>query len=535
MKKNLFTKAVLLSLAAIVSMSVLAACGSSTPEAGSETASAGEAGADASTAPEATDETLKVMVASEPQSLTSLTGLNDQVAVELQYAMAARVWEFNNETYELEMSLATGWEEIDETHYRIELRDDAKFRDGTPVTSEDVVYCYQAYCEAGLDGSATIDPEGFVIEDDTHFIIAFSTYTPGWYNALAEATFGIYSKAFIEENGGVAEFERVQPMTAGRYFVNEWKPGEYLLLERNDNYWDPEYVGYYKYIQVSWTSDSASRILAVKSGDVDVTEKISVSEAITLDADPSATPVYFESGTVFNFYFNCSSDGPVGNEKVREALMYAINSEEINALVNMGRGKAVQGMYPDNGVYYKEYYPGGIHPYDEAKAKELLAEAGYPDGFTIEAVVLKNNIQPATAIQEMFRKVGVEMNITSLEPASYLPEARAGNYDTTIGSATNTYLKPDNFNLLSCEDRFSVIGGPKISDPAIDEITGRAKSSDPAVAEQGWYDAIDYIFDHTALVGLYNKIECAAINPALDGLKSIKRDYLDFTEIRPIQ
>ena len=169
------------------------------------------------------------------------------------------------------------------------------------------------------------------------------------------------------------------------------------------------------------------------------------------------------------------------------------------------------------------------------KAKELLAEAGYPDGFTLECMVLKNNLQVATMAQEMFRKVGVEMNVTSVEPATYLPESRTGNYDITIGTNANGYIKPDNFNLLSYDNRFEVIGGPKVNDPAIEDIIAKAQSPDEATAEEGWHDVIDYIFDNSILVGLYSKIECAAMNPALEGLRTLKRDYLDYTMIHPIQ
>jgi len=481
-----------------------------------------------------TDETVKIMLSSEPQSVTALSGLNDQISVAVEFATGARLWELNPITFELDYSLAEGYEMIDETHYRITLRDNAVFEDGTPVTAEDVLYSYGCYSEAALDGVRFMNVAESVIEDDKHFILAYDTYVPGWYNSLAEGSMVIYNKADVEAKGGPMECERVEPLSAGRYHVQEWKPGEYIMLERNENYWDPNYVGYYKFIKLNWTSDSASRLLAVKSGDADVAQTISVSEAITLEADPTANAVFFDTATVFNLYFNCT-DGIFSDPKVREAMMYAIDSQGLNMLINMGKGVAVQGFVPTQNEHYEEYYPGGVHPYDEAKAKELLTEAGYPDGFTAECIVLKANLQAATIVQELFRKVGVTLNVTTMEPNAYQPAAKAGEYDVTIGNNTNGYITHDNFKLLDPEERTTVIGGPKISDPVMIEIIKKGRSFDPEVSAEGWHEMFQYIFGNTCLVGLYNKIECAAINPNIEGLKTIKRDYLNFTELHPIQ
>ncbi|MBE6017826.1 MAG: ABC transporter substrate-binding protein [Lachnospiraceae bacterium] len=543
MKHSKFIKAMALVLSMIMIIS-LAACGGNSgggtattaATAGNETAAPADITnvtepANANT--DKSDETLTVMLGAEPTTLTGLTGINDQKACVVMYATTARLFEFDPDTSKAVPSLATGYDVIDETHYRIHLREDAVYTDGTPITAQDVVYCCGIYHEAGLDWAMFLNPEETIAEDDHTLVLAFSQYTPGWEVGLCEQTAGIYSQAAIEAVGGPQASERTQPVSGGRYNVADWVAGEYIMLERNENYWDPDYTGYYKNIKVMWASDAASRTLAVKSGDADVAESLSVSECLTLENDSTATPVIFSTSTVFVLYFNCDKE-PFNDPKLREAVTYLIDSAGLNQLVNMGKGEVIQGYIPRQaGEYYKDYYENGVHPYDPEKGKQMLADLGYND-LTIECIVLQANMAPATVIQETLRNVGITMNITPMEPANYVPAARKGEYNLTIGNVNNAFVAHDNFRLVDPRDAYDIIGGPKITDEAMIEIVNRAKSSDHDTAVQGWHDVIDYLFDNWCLVGLYNKVVCAATNPDIEGLKLLKRDYVNITELHPI-
>ena len=554
MKHSKLTKALLLALALVMVLS-MAACGgnssgsstsSTTPaDSGSSTpANSGNSAAGAildtmqTTGTEEantdkSDETVTVMLAAEPTALTGLTGITDQEACVIEYATSAHLFDFDTASGTAVPSLATGYEAVDETHYRVSLRADAHYSDGSPITAADVIYTFKTCYDAGQEWALNFALDECVAEDEHTVLLAFTQYVPGWDAGLSEATAGIFSEAAVNAIGGLEATERNLPVSGGRYNFNEWKPGEYILLERNDNYWDPDYVGYYKFIKVIWASDSASRTLAVKSGDADVAETLSVSECLTLQNDPSASPVIFPSSTTFNVYFNCSKE-PFSDPKLREACSYLIDSVGMNQLVNMGLGEVAQGFIPKQmGEFYKEYHPDGVNPYDVEKAKTLLAEAGYGDGLTVECVILKANLAPATVIQEAFRNAGITMNITTMEPGSFVPEARAGNYDITIGNNSNGFRSPDNFKLVNPESAYTVIGGPKITDEAMIEIVKRGNSFDHDTAVQGWHDCIDYLFSNHCLVGLYSKLICEATNPNIAGLKLIKREYINITELHP--
>ena len=481
---------------------------------------------------EKSDETIVIMLAAEPTTLTGLTGITDQVACIVEYAIGGHLFEFNREKGDVDFSLAESYEVIDELHYRIKLRDDIHYTDGTPVTAADVVYTVSCCIDGKQDWTNNMDIENFVIEDDRTLVVAYSKYTPGWAVAFAEASAAIYSEASVQAVGGLDKTERNAPLGCGRYNAVEWKAGEYILLERNENYWDKSYNGYYKYIKLMWSSDAASRLLAVKSGDAQVADTISISEAVTLQNDPNTQAVLFNSGATFMVYFNCSK-GVFTDPKLREAVSYAIDSEGINQVVNMGLGTVAQGFVPASNKYYHEYHKGGINPYDPEKAKQLMKEAGYGDGLAIECKCLRGMVPAATLVQESLRQLGITMEILPMDPGGFVPEARAGNYDLTIGNTDNSYIKPDNFNLV--RPNFEVIGGPKITDPAMTEILSRATSSNPEIEAQGWYDVIEYIFDNHCLVGLYNKLVCHASSRDIEGLDLIKRDYLNITKLRPVR
>ena len=90
-------------------------------------------------------------------------------------------------------SLAKDCETIDETHYRITLRDDAKYADGTPVKAADVEYTIRVSHENGVESVVHVVPEECKAEDDTHYVIAFDEYVPGWQAGLSETNMTIFS------------------------------------------------------------------------------------------------------------------------------------------------------------------------------------------------------------------------------------------------------------------------------------------------------------------------------------------------------
>ena len=473
-----------------------------------------------------TDETLTVALMAEPTSITGLAVNTTEASLVISECIGGTLLEYDNGN--TVPSLASGYEKIDDTHYRFTLRDGVCYSDGTPVTAQDVVFSLNCYCNAGVSAAAYLNAEEIIAEDDTHVIIALKKYVPGWEYIIAEGNMPIYSEAGVEAVGGLDATDRNAPVGCGRYTLKEWKSGEYVLVERNENYWDDSYVGYYKYIKFISIPDAASRSLAVQSGDANVAYKISTTDYVMLEMNPMAEGVIISDIDLYNLGFNCSSE-KLSDPKVREALAYAVDAESVNMIVNMGRGKVAQGLYPESFPYYHEVYEGGHLPFDPAKAKQLLADAGIPEGtLTLKFITLAANANIATIIQESMRQAGVNVEIEIEEQSVYVQDARNGNFDLQVISSSLGTVQPNCFNQIGPSQMGKSVGHCRITDPLMEELVERASSSDPETQKQGFSDIIDYVFNNYCLVGLCTQNKYCAVTTGLKGLTTGTRmSYID--------
>lgn len=481
----------------------------------------------------ASDEELTVALMGEPSTLFALGGTLVESGLVIENAMGGRLLEFDASTGEISPSLADTYELVDDTHARFHLRDGACYSDGTPVTAEDVLYSFNVAKENAVSFTSYFDMANSSAEDDQTVIIAFTEYVPGWEQLFANPAATITSEANVNAVGGVDNAGHNPPIGCGRYVFKEWSSGQYILIERNENYWDDSYTGYYKTIRFTFIPDAASRVLALQSGDVDVAQRISMSDYMALQNNPDAKGLPFATDRVFNLMFNVQSD-VFSNELLREAVAYALDPQAVNALQNMGQGQVVQGWLTETHPYYKEYYEGGHVPYDPEKAKELMAQAGFSDGFDCTLVTQAATQQIATVIQESLRQVGINMEIQTLEQSTYVANMRAGEYDCYVGATTAGTLSPDNFNQLDPAKIGVTVGGYRDDRPEVSDMIALASSPDEATAQEGWDQLIDLVFGQYYCVGLCNAIDCYGLAGNLEGLKLGKLNYMDVSYVHPV-
>lgn len=527
MKRN-YKKFLGIGLALSMMVALLVGCGNSTPQ-GSGAADGGSTG---TSTPR--EETLIFIGGGEP---FDLAGLNSPMTG-LDSCSTDFLLDYNNDTLEAEPCLAESWEEIDDgthTKFRFTLRDGLTFNDGTPLTAEDVRFCLECYVNAGKEDTGILDMENTVVEDDQHLVIALKNYSPGWEYMFSDAL-PIYSKASVEAIG-LENTVREAPATIGKYNFKEWKPGEYILYERNDNYWDPNYKGYYKYIKCIWVADIASGVLAVKSGDADIAYGpmgISVVDYKGLENDPYAEGLSFDISTSHHVIYNCES-GPCSDVRVREALSYALDKDSMNMILNMGQGKPIQGLFLDDFPYYKEYYPGGVIPYDPAKAKELLEQAGYSN-LTLTCLVTSDYKDAATAYQESLRNIGVTLNVDTEDFLVLMQRAYSGDFDLSFTNATNAVVNAQNFNHV---DPAKIGQSPSNCRFVSDDLSAaiqKASAYDEAERAAGYDEVCKIIFDNYCLTGICNGYRYAAVKKGLTDVKvGTRMGYLDVSYVHPAE
>lgn len=317
----------------------------------------------------------------------------------------------------LQPQIASGYEVSDDgLEYRFMLRKDVVFHNGEPLTAADVVYSFERILRPEV--KSTRRPyfvntfESATALDDYTVLIKLSQPDVVFMNKVA-AFVAIVPKAYTESLGSVAEFSRA-PVGAGPYRFVEHRIGQYVKLERFDDYYGDK-PGI-KHLIFKFVPEASSRINAMAMGEVDMADGIAASDVARLQQSPGVDviPVPMGSPLHVRLYADDPSS-PLSDPRVRLALNYAVDVDAIIKNVMHGIGKPLS-------TFISAYYPIGAskdlepYGYDPAKAKKLLAEAGYPNGF--DTVLLSPTSYPkdvTEAIAAYWSVVGVRAQTRLLD------------------------------------------------------------------------------------------------------------------------
>lgn len=317
-------------------------------------------------------------------------------------------------------ALAESWELIDDTTMRFYLRDNVYFHNGDKFTAEDVKY---TLLRGTTDpGSAStyqaFDAEATVVVDELTIDVKLKRPYAPILDTLATTRGLIVNKKYVEEVGP-DEHSRA-PMGTGAYKFVDWVAGSEIIMEKNDEYWGekaktPNLI--YKII-----TESANRIIELETGSVDIVYNVLANDVSRVEDNENMVLINGPSFTYITLTMNMQ-DEVLDNQKLRDALAYAIDKEAITKALYGDTANVLNGLVPPLTKYYKEFEPAA---YDTEKAKALLAEAGYPDGIELEFVVqpLEEFQKIAEIVQNMWAKIGVTAKITPAEVPAYLA---AGN------------------------------------------------------------------------------------------------------------
>lgn len=310
--------------------------------------------------------------------------------------------------------------------YTFTLRDGIKFHNGNPVTVADVKYSIDT-C-AGLNGgepviSAFSNIESVETPDEQTIIITLKESSSSFLAILATVEAAIVP----------ADVDDLQtnPIGTGPYKFVSRSLQENVILERFEEYWgEPAHI---QDITLKVLADADSIVMNLEGGAVDMVARVSTTQAAELSDN-------FEvlEGTmnlVQAVYLN-NAAAPFDNELVRQALCYATNKQEILDFVSDGKGTPVgSSMFPAFGKYYIEEL-NDTYTTDIDKAKELLAQAGYADGFSFTMKVPSNyqqHVDTAQVVAEQLKQIGVTANIELIEWETWLNDVYQGrDFEATL-------------------------------------------------------------------------------------------------------
>jgi|KBSSwiStaDraftv2_1062776.scaffolds.fasta_scaffold01237_2 peptide/nickel transport system substrate-binding protein len=343
-------------------------------------------------------------------------------------------------------SLAESWTQVNPTTWRFKLRPGVKFHDGTPFTADDVVFSYErARADTSqLRAYATAAGVPKKIDDLT---VEFVTNGPNPIELEHVATINIMSKAWCEKNRCMKpqNFGAKEDMITARegngtgpYMLVSRQPDVKTVLKKNPNWWGLKVPGYWDgnvddVIYTPIVSD-ATRVAALISGEVDLINDPPPQDVPRLAQTPNIKVIEgVENRIVFIgmdqardelLYSNVKGKNPFKDLRVRQALYQAIDIDAINKNTMRGLSKPTGAILPSPKTSTPEIEKR--LPFDKEKAKKLLADAGYPNGFEVTLDCPNNRYvndeRICQALAAMWSQIGITIKLNSMPRAVYFPK-----------------------------------------------------------------------------------------------------------------
>lgn len=442
-------KIIALSLAALLLLMSLAACNSSTP---SNSSAPSTNSAQPSSDPENSvpavegPKDLIIAVSAEPSNLDpQAIGMSTGLTMSGSFFYDTLLY-YNSNTDSAEPNIISKWEWTDDITLHCFIRDDVYSVQGTNITANDIKWMFERACalSALTTYTGSFDAENIEILGDYELNLKLKKPDPIALNYLCLTNFGVQSQADWEAAGGTDGVSLTASAATGRYILQEWITGDHMTLVRNDNYWgDP---APYETVTIRYIADATTRQMALQSGDVMAIDRVPQSQASTISSDPNLTLVEFSNA--YNTYMiplDCSNEA-LSDVRVRQAMNMSINRNALLASVFFGYGTVSDGTFPAGHALYTAPAAGDEWTYDVEAAKALMAEAGYADGFSINAIVMSTNqtyMDVLEFAQGAWREIGITLNIDTFDNATFFTKLNGGEWDAySIASSGINYLSP---------------------------------------------------------------------------------------------
>ena len=328
----------------------------------------------------------------------------------------------------IEPAVASGYEVSEDfLEYTFELRDGVKFHDGSLVTAEDVEYSIRKF--AGIDGGTPTMAAFSVITDvavvdDSHVKVTLSAPSQDLIPSLATVEAAIIPKS-NEDPDHVA-------IGTGPYKYVSHSPMENVIMELNEDYYGEK--GYIDEVVFKICTNPDTIAMELNGGSIDMICHLTEAQVNSI-SEEDYNVLKGSMNLVQAMYLNHNFE-PFADGRVRQAMCYAIDEEEVRKFVADPPGEAIgSSIYPNFSKYFDESLVG-LYPKDTEKAKELLEEAGYPNGFSFTITVPANyqqHVDTALAISQQLAEVGITAEVKTVDWDTWLSETYLGrNYEATV-------------------------------------------------------------------------------------------------------
>ena len=441
------------------------------------------------------------------------------------------------------------------------LRDGLKWSDGSDLTAADFEYSFKRiaspdtaapYAETVVgmidgyqdaignpdaDGNMTTDPDWDALnvhasEDGKTLTIQLS-YPCSYFDKLAAfVTTAPVQQATVEANGDAWCTEPDTFLCNGPYMITEWTPSERIVLSKNPYYvggWDSSKI-VSDTITLLLLEDSSASYAAYNSGEAQLVKDVPTDEIPSLTRAEDGGDFYLDE--VMGTYYITLNDQeePFTDVRVRKALSLAIDRDYVANTIMQGIYTPATALVGpgivDNEGYFMDNANGG-EPYigddyeaNLEEAKQLMAEAGYPDGEGFPTITYSANdagyhIPVAEYLQQAWGELGITMNIDKVEWSSFIPMRRAGDYDISRNGWSMDYNDPSNMLELFTTNNGNNDG--KYANPAFDKLIEESRVADKATHFEKLHEAEDMLMADAACIPVAYYNDFWLQSPSLKG------------------
>lgn len=407
------------------------------------------------------------------------------------------------QTGKIEPLLGESFSMDDPTTVRVTLRKGVKFTNGEPMNADAVVHAVQVFMDPKVTPAYAIYAEPIAAAeraDDATVLIR--TKFP--YPAVALMLTQIYvTPPAYWASAGAAGFGQ-KPIGTGPFQFTEWQKDNRLVMDRNPTYWGKAAGGIDRIV---WrpVPDDTARAAGLQTGEYDVTSALSITDVAQLETNPDLQIIPVPSFRIYTVSLSSLPEhpGPLHDKRVRQALNYAVDKESLVRDVLFGRAQVLDGqlLRPDQIGFDPAVK---AYPYDPVRAKTLLAEAGYPNGFEVlfkyPSGRYPQDREVSEAIAGMLAKVGVRTTMMTLEPGEFLRQLRARELAPMafVGLAP-----PDDPDYQMSQYR-STWRYAYVQNPAIDAlIDAGAREMDPAARAETYQKLAHLMHEEAPVIFLY--------------------------------
>ncbi len=422
---------------------------------------------------------------------------------------------------ELEPRLAESWNvSEDGMTITFKLREGVKFHNGRPVTAADVKFSFERLKDDESPRAGVYENivEINVIDEQT---IEFVT---GTLDVALETLFVYPWTAIIPEEE--IDNLRDKPVGTGPYRLEEWIPQQHIILKRNDDYFDPAHIETIEFLMMP---DPTSQISALQSGQIDMIV-ITGDQAGPIENSTEFNIIETEYNAIQLMAMNTEHEA-LSDVRVRQAINYAVDKDAVIDTVWFGYGNKIGSHYPPILKGYVD--TTDVISYDPDKAKELLKEAGYGDGLTLDMYLpsaYPMYVSAGQVIADQLREVGITANIHTVEWGVWLSDIYTNRqYDLTVVGHTG---RLDPFALLARYQSDSGENYMNYSNERVDEILASVQQERDEEKRLALYGELQHILaEEVPAVYLQSPIAIAVTAKDVAGFQSYPIDIYEMKDV----